>query len=215
MKLITVILFFLISTLSFGQVEGVINDDFYQDYVIDETGDTTYSEPVRFHFPIQDYLDINSDRVEAYMLSCYSKTMQHLEEPILYNLNFRQFIRIVVLEQETSTSYRIEPTEKGNYKLIVKRLNGNYENPGALFTDSLTLTEDEYTKITRPLLESCIWAIKPHSVNYYALDEKNMILFESNIYGGYNFTDIYIPFTENNRFFKDFYKSLRYIKNCR
>ena len=212
MKNWILILFSIVTITSYGQLDKVLKGDFYHDYTVNKNGDTTYVDPVQFHFPAQGYLDINTDIVNAYMLSCYSKTMQCLKEPILYKFKDRKFLRVVLLEQEKSTSYRLEKIDQSNFKLIVKKIDGNYENDSKLTTDSLIVNNEEYSNITEPFLKSNIWSIKPHSVQFYAIDEVNMVLFESNIYGGYNFTDIYIPFTEKHKIFKEFYEGVKRIK---
>ena len=206
------ILFFLVSVTSYGQLDKYGKGDFYHDFVVNKNGDTTLLNPVQFHFPVNDYLDINSDIVNANMLSCYSKTMQCLKEPILYKFKNKNYLRIVLLEEGKSTSYRLEKIDQNNFMFIIKKIDGNYENPGELTTDSLVLNNEDYSKITEPFLKSNIWSIKPHSVQFYAIDEVNIILFESNIYGGYNFTDIYIPFTNKHNLFKEFYEGLKRIK---
>ena len=206
------ILFLLLTISGFSQKWNPIKGESYVDIIVDNNNDTTFLDPVQFYYPINDYTDINSDGVEAYMLNCYSRTMKLLKEPILYKKKDRKFIRIVLLENLTSTSYRIERIDNSSYKLITSKLDGNYQNPSNEIIDSVTINNAEYEEISSLLLKSNIWAIKPHSVKFYAVDEKNMLLFESNIYGGYTFTDIYIPFTQDNPFFKELYKSIQKIK---
>jgi hypothetical protein len=212
MKIYIFILLSISSVNCFGQLDEFVRGDYYHDYIVEKNNDTTFLRPVKFHFPIQDYLDINSDIATALMLSCYSKTMQCLKEPILYKLENRKFLRIKLLEQGRSISYRLERIDQNNFKLIVKKIKGNYENASELTTDSLIINNKEYLNITDPIYNSIIWSIKPNSVQFYALSEDNLILFESNLYGGYHFTDIYIPFTEKNKLFKNFYKGLEKIK---
>ena len=170
MKNWILILFSVVSASCYGQLDKHVKGDFYHDFTVNKNGDTTHLDPVKFHFPAQDYLDINSDIVNAYMLSCYSKTMQCLKEPILYKSKDRHFLRIVLLEQGKSTSYRLERIDHSSFKLIVKKMDGNYENPGKLTTDSLIVNNEGYSNITEPFLKSNIWSIKPNSVQFYAID---------------------------------------------
>jgi hypothetical protein len=212
MKYIIIVFGVLTCIISQAQDRWYIKGNSYCDIIVNDNGDTTFLDPIPLYFPVINYLDYSSEIDNAYMLSCYSKTLTSLNEPIKYK-DKDKFIRVVLLEESTSTSYRIEIKPNGKYLLTISKIEGNYEDSKNLRIDSTYIKHSIYQDIANCFSQTKIWDIKPHSVDFYAFDEKHLMLFESNIKGGYHFTDIHFSLTLKEPLFKDFYKAVEKIKN--
>jgi hypothetical protein len=210
MKYPLIILLFLTCLISQAQERSYIKNNSFYGSIPGGNGDTTFLDPIPLYFPAINYLDYSSDILNAHMLSCYSKTLTYLKEPILFDKN-QEFARFVILEEGRSTSYRLQKNGN-NYFLIKSFMNGNYENPTEIAIDTVKLDSKVYIELWLEICKLKVWNIKPHSIDYYAYDESHIMLFESTFKGGYHFTDFHFTFTFKDPLFKDYYKLIEKIK---
>lgn len=211
MRTFLLILFHFLPLLLFSQNHSYIYNNAFLDFQIDEGADTANTDTIQLYFPVASYLDHSTDITNAYLLSCYSRTLELMHEPVLFNSS-QPYLRVVLLEEDQSTVYRLEQGVNDQHLLVVSRIAGNYAQPGELNCDSININLETFQELASAFDPTIVWNIKPHSVDFYALDEQNLVLFESNRRGGYHFTDLHLSFVLNSKLFKDFFKALDELK---
>lgn len=210
LKTFVIFVFCFSPFLVFCQSQSYIYNNSFLNFTIDVDDDTLYTDTIQLHFPVVNYLDFSTDITNAYVLSCYSRTLELMQEPVMFSRS-QPFLRVILLEEGQSTVYRLE-NNTAKYLLVVNRMAGNYSQPGELNCDSIAIDKDTFYELAGAFNPTIVWNIKPHSVDFYALDEQNIVLFESNLRGGYHFTDLHLSFVLNSKLFKDFFNALDDLK---